>query len=215
MNVCQSLICFFFLTLQDGNIGLINAEIIESTGTEGGNITVRCSFTFSGRRRIFCKDQCKEGDILIDTEEDTAQRGRYSIKCIEGGFPVSKIILYVSIRNLTQSDSGRYRCGLVRDSFSSSYQEIEIRVTDDLPLVLGVCVPVVVVVVVLAVVLLFFYKKRTNHSDGSNQRGNTDITRTEINIYENCPPLSTRADSTYKSLDPASRDPDPIYSTLS
>ncbi|XP_028437629.1 CMRF35-like molecule 8 [Perca flavescens] len=242
MNVCQSLICFFFLTLQDGNIGLINAEIIKSTGTEGGNITVRCSFTSSGKRRIFCKDECKDGDILIETEEDTAQIGRYSIECIEGGFPVSKIIVYVSIRNLTQSDSGRYRCGLVRALFSSSYQEIEIRVTDaptsplrpsspsvpsastlmtsqtsaassDLPLVLGVCVSVVVVV--LAAVLLFLYKKRTKHSDGSNQRGNTDITRTEIDLYENCPPLSTRADSTYQSLDPASRDPDHIYSTLS
>ncbi|XP_039655998.1 uncharacterized protein LOC120558800 isoform X1 [Perca fluviatilis] len=216
MNVCQSLICFFFLTLQDGNIGLINAEIIESRGTEGGNITVRCSFTFSGRRSIFCKDDCKDGDILIETKEDTAQRGRYSIE----NKKISKSSgtnLYLSITNLTQSDSGRYRCGLVRSFlFSPLYQEIEIRITDDLTLVLSVCVPVVVVVVVLlSAVLLFFYKKRTKHSYGSNQRGNTDITRTEINIYENCPPLSTRADSTYKSLDPASRDPDPIYSTLS
>ncbi|XP_039655985.1 uncharacterized protein LOC120558793 isoform X2 [Perca fluviatilis] len=93
MNVCQSLICFFFLTLQDGNIGLINAQIIESTGTEGGDITVGCSFTLPGRRSIF--------------------------------------FLYVSIRNLTPSDSGRYRCGLIRFfPFSSSYLEIEIRVTD-------------------------------------------------------------------------------------
>ncbi|TDH10131.1 hypothetical protein EPR50_G00071870 [Perca flavescens] len=131
MNVCQSLICFFFLTLQDGNIGLINAEIIKSTGTEGGDITVKCSFYFSGKRRIFCKDKCKEGDILINTEEDTAQRGRYSIRYIEGGFPVFKTILYVSIRNLTQSESGWYRCCLVRSfPFSPSYQEIEIRVTD-------------------------------------------------------------------------------------
>ncbi|KAF1389958.1 hypothetical protein PFLUV_G00053090 [Perca fluviatilis] len=131
MNVCQSLICFFFLTLQDGNIGLINAEIIESTGTEGGNITVRCSFTFSGKRRIFCKDKCKDGDILIDTEEDTAQRGRYSIEYKNSIF--SKTVLYVSIIKLNKSDSGQYWCGLERSfSFSSSYQEIEIRVTDAL-----------------------------------------------------------------------------------
>ncbi|XP_039655982.1 cell wall protein DAN4-like isoform X2 [Perca fluviatilis] len=131
MNVCQSLICFFFLTLQDGNIGLINAEIIESTGTEGGNITVRCSFTFPGKRRIFCKDECKDGDILIETEEDTAKKDRYSIEYKEGYIPVFKTILYVSIRNLTQSDSGRYRCGLFRFySSSPSYWEIEIRVTD-------------------------------------------------------------------------------------
>ncbi|XP_031168086.1 CMRF35-like molecule 1 [Sander lucioperca] len=125
MNVCQSLICFFFLTLQDGNIGLINAEIIKSTGTEGGNITVGCSFTFTGKRRIFCKDECKEGDILIETEEDTAQRGRYSIE-----YKNSATVLYVSITKLNKSDSGRYWCRLVRSLFPSSYQEIEIRVTD-------------------------------------------------------------------------------------
>ncbi|KAF1389962.1 hypothetical protein PFLUV_G00053130, partial [Perca fluviatilis] len=122
-------ICFFFLTLQDGNIGLINAEIFESTGTEGGDITVGCSFTFSGKRSIFCKDECKDGDILIETKQYTAQRGRYSIEYKKISF--SEIILYVSIRNLTPSDSGRYRCGLVRYfSSSPSYQEIEIRVTD-------------------------------------------------------------------------------------
>ena len=92
---------FIFLTaLQDGNIGLINAEIIESTGTEGGNITVGCSFTFSGKRRIFCKDECKDGDILIETEEDTAQRGRYSIEYKQ--ISTLSTVLYVSITNLTQ-----------------------------------------------------------------------------------------------------------------
>ncbi|KAF1389960.1 hypothetical protein PFLUV_G00053110 [Perca fluviatilis] len=128
MNVCQSLICFFFLTLQDGNIGLINAEIIERTGTEGGNITVGCSFTFSGRRRIFCKDECKDGDILIDTEEITAQRGRYSIEYKKTS--TFSPILYVSITNLTQSDSGRYRCSLDRFLSPDGNINFEIRVTD-------------------------------------------------------------------------------------
>ncbi|XP_031168976.1 uncharacterized protein LOC116059847 [Sander lucioperca] len=133
MNVCQSLICFFFLTMQKGHIGFINAEIIKSTGTEGGDITVRCPFTFSGKRKIFCKDECKDGDILIKTEDDTAQRGRYSIRYEEGNYLRPEIVLYVSITKLTQSDSGRYRCGLVRFfpfPLPPSYQEIEIRVTD-------------------------------------------------------------------------------------
>ncbi|XP_032364223.1 CMRF35-like molecule 5 [Etheostoma spectabile] len=130
MNVGQSLICFFFLTLQDGKIGLINAKIIKRTGTEGGNITVGCSFTFSGYKRIFCKDKCKKGDILIETEEDTAQRGRYSITYKEGFFPKSNTFVYVSIRNLTQSDSGRYWCGLKRSLSFPSYDEIELRVPE-------------------------------------------------------------------------------------
>ncbi|XP_035864147.1 uncharacterized protein LOC116059240 isoform X2 [Sander lucioperca] len=126
MNVCQSLICFFFLTLQDGNIGLINAEIIESSGTEGGNITVGCSFSFSGYRSIFCKDECKDGDLLIDTKEYTAQNGRYSIEYKK--ISTFSTVLYVSITKLNKSDSGQYWCGLVL--LFPLYQEIEIRVTD-------------------------------------------------------------------------------------
>ncbi|XP_032364049.1 CMRF35-like molecule 9 [Etheostoma spectabile] len=127
MNVGQSLICFFFLTLQDGNIGLINAEIIQRTGTEGGDITIKCTFSIFGNTKIFCKDECEDGDILIETEKDTDHRGRYSIEYIK--ISTFSYVLYVSIRNLTQSDSGRYRWGLVR-SFSSSYCEIELRVPE-------------------------------------------------------------------------------------
>ncbi|XP_078025900.1 uncharacterized protein LOC144464124 isoform X1 [Epinephelus lanceolatus] len=126
MNVCQTLICFFFLSLQD--TGLINAEILKRTETERTNILVPCSFRFSGGRRLFCKEECKDGGILIDTEETTAQSGRYSIEYKEGTFPVSETLLYVSIRNLTKSDSGRYRCHLAR-SFSSDFQ-FEISVKD-------------------------------------------------------------------------------------
>jgi len=110
---------------------LINAQIPILTGTEGGNITVVCPFTFSGRRRLFCKEKCKDGDILIDTDETTAQRGRYSIKYEEGFYPASNTTLNVSITDLTESDSGRYRCGLLRSVLLiPSYSEFEIRVKD-------------------------------------------------------------------------------------
>ncbi|XP_078025897.1 uncharacterized protein LOC144464122 isoform X2 [Epinephelus lanceolatus] len=130
MNVCQTLICFFFLSaLWDTD--LINAQDHIVTGTEGGNITVGCRFTFSGRRRLLCKEECEDGDILIDTDETTAQRGRYSIKYEEGFYPASYTILNVSITNLTESDSGRYSCGLLRSVFFiPSYSEFEIRVKD-------------------------------------------------------------------------------------
>ncbi|XP_075953222.1 uncharacterized protein LOC142955809 isoform X2 [Anarhichas minor] len=129
MDVRQTLICFFFFTLRGRNTGLINAEII-STGTEGGNITVACTFTFSGRKKIFCKQPCEEGDILIETEDVTAQRGRYSITYTEGAFPVRSTVLYVSITKLTKSDTGKYRCGLHRSLPLPSYQDIEIRVEE-------------------------------------------------------------------------------------
>ncbi|XP_038577713.1 endochitinase 2-like isoform X2 [Micropterus salmoides] len=128
MKVHHTLICFFFLTLQDGNTGLINAEILVK---EGGNITRTCFFTFSGGRKIFCKEECEEQDILVETAGDRAQSGRYSIEYKKGSFPVSDTLLYVSIKNLTKSDSGRYRCRLTRFLFPDSYEEFDIRVEDD------------------------------------------------------------------------------------
>ncbi|XP_078026521.1 uncharacterized protein LOC117258072 [Epinephelus lanceolatus] len=158
MNVCQTLICFFFLSaLWDTD--LINAQNSILTGTEGGNITVVCNFKLSGRRRLFCKEECKDGDILIDTDETTAQRGRYSIKYEEGFYPASYTTLNVNITNLTESDSGRYSCGLLRSVFFiPSYSEFEIRVKDGV--VLYVRLTLVVLFIVLSTAVVIFYRKR-------------------------------------------------------
>ncbi|XP_045911409.1 uncharacterized protein LOC123974630 [Micropterus dolomieu] len=128
MKVHRTVICFAFLTLHDGNTGLINAEILVK---QGGNITRACSFKLSGSRKIFCKEECEEQDILVETDGDRAQSGRYSIEYKEGSFPVSDTLLYVSITNLTKSDSGRYRCSLDGYWAPDSYEEFDIRVEDD------------------------------------------------------------------------------------
>ncbi|XP_070765996.1 uncharacterized protein [Enoplosus armatus] len=127
MKVRHTWICFFVLTLRDGNTELIGAKT--RRGTEGGNITVGCSFFFSGERRIFCKNKCKEKDILVDTTGDRAQRGRYSIDYVEGSL-LSSALLYVSITNLKRSDSGWYRCSLERSWGTDSSEEFEIRVEE-------------------------------------------------------------------------------------
>ncbi|XP_045912567.1 uncharacterized protein LOC123975285 [Micropterus dolomieu] len=112
MKVRHTLICFFFLSLQDGNTGLTNAQIPSvHTGTEGGDITVRCSFSSPGSSMFFCKRECKPEDILIHTTGVRDQRGRYSIT-YEGGYSLYSKYVFVSIIQLTKSDSGRYRCGL-------------------------------------------------------------------------------------------------------
>ncbi|XP_036959091.1 uncharacterized protein LOC119022395 isoform X4 [Acanthopagrus latus] len=128
MKVHQMLICIFILSLQDGNTGLINAQTI--TVTEGGNITHVCSFSFSGSRKIFCKEGCEEKDILVETTGDRAQRGRYSIEWKEADHLLAYSVLYVSITNLTKSDSGRYTCRVDRGILSN--KEFEIRVEDAL-----------------------------------------------------------------------------------
>ncbi|XP_047438354.1 uncharacterized protein DDB_G0271670-like isoform X2 [Mugil cephalus] len=118
---------FFFLALQDGNTGLFNGRI--HPGKVGGNITVGCSFSLYGSRRLFCRNKCKEGNILIDTTEDKAQRDRYSIEYINTGV-LSADTLYVSITQLKKSDSGQYRCYLERSFSPDSSEDFKITVTE-------------------------------------------------------------------------------------
>uniref|UniRef100_A0A8C7XDK6 Uncharacterized protein n=1 Tax=Oryzias sinensis TaxID=183150 RepID=A0A8C7XDK6_9TELE len=63
-----------------------------------------CYLTFSGSRKLLCKETCEEGNILIDTYGDEDQRGRYSIK-YEHRY-IGSSILDVTITKLTKSDSG-------------------------------------------------------------------------------------------------------------
>ncbi|KAM8863419.1 uncharacterized protein AB9W97_018262 [Spinachia spinachia] len=125
MNIFDTLFWFFFFTL--GGRGLINAEILLRTGEEGGNVTVGCDFTFPGSKRIFCREPCEQGDILIETDQATAESGRYSLEYKKESFWTSSV-LYVSITKLKKSDAGKYRCGFDRSFLLSSYVEFELTV---------------------------------------------------------------------------------------
>ncbi|XP_074500909.1 uncharacterized protein LOC141773121 [Sebastes fasciatus] len=125
MKVCHTLICCFFLSLQDGNNSLVNAQTTVYTGTEGEDVRVKCSSSLSGIRNGFCKEQCKQKDILIVTSDVRAQRGRYSIEWNKKQGTILGDVS-VTITQLIKSDSGRYRCGR---SFST-FEQIEIIVVD-------------------------------------------------------------------------------------
>ncbi|XP_053280081.1 uncharacterized protein LOC128441965 isoform X1 [Pleuronectes platessa] len=118
MNVCYTLICCFFL--YD-----VSAEILTYSANEGGNIRVEYPFYWDYGRRMFCRGRCEAGDVLIETEENEARNGRYSIKYEPGYY---KGDLSVTITQLRKSDSGTYQFGLRR--FSSLYREFKILVTD-------------------------------------------------------------------------------------
>ncbi|XP_038127173.1 uncharacterized protein LOC119773994 [Cyprinodon tularosa] len=126
MKVCYTLICILFLTLQDG-------ETVETyRGTEGGSITVRCEFKNSGSRRFLCKETCEGRNILINTNEDMFQSGRYSIRYDHRG---KSNYLIVSITKLKKSDSGRYQCRLDHSSYifwtESHCDDFILSVTED------------------------------------------------------------------------------------
>ncbi|XP_038577607.1 CMRF35-like molecule 1 [Micropterus salmoides] len=104
-----------------GNSGFIR------TGIEGGDMKIGCSDTVYGKQKFLCKGECKkEEDIIIETDENRAQSGRYSIEYIEG----SVFGLYVTITQVTKSDSGQYRCGYGRALSQDSYRTLQIIVID-------------------------------------------------------------------------------------
>ncbi|XP_030278825.1 uncharacterized protein LOC115584975 isoform X2 [Sparus aurata] len=122
MAVHHTLMCFFFLSLLDGVSGQIFVY-----AAEGGDVEVTVSFIQSGNTKFFCKEECKEEDVLIETTKDTAQSGRYTIKYSEthrGEYLVS-----VTITNVTKSDSGGYRSGFKHRTYSL-YHEFKINVED-------------------------------------------------------------------------------------
>uniref|UniRef100_A0A3B3HDX5 Immunoglobulin domain-containing protein n=1 Tax=Oryzias latipes TaxID=8090 RepID=A0A3B3HDX5_ORYLA len=102
---------------------LVDAETNIYTKREGEDITIRCNLTFSGSRKLLCKETCEEGNILIETYGDEDQRGRYSIK-YEYRY-IRSSFLDVTITKLTKSDSGLYTCSSsVAVIHSNSPQEL-------------------------------------------------------------------------------------------
>ncbi|KAF3696447.1 Polymeric immunoglobulin receptor [Channa argus] len=107
MKILHTLICCFFLSLQDGNFNFVNAQTF--TRIKGTIIRVQCPFSSFGRRKYLCKEPCEQ-NILIETTNFNAQSGRYSIRYKKGSN------LHVTITQLTGSDTGQYRCGLGNDN---------------------------------------------------------------------------------------------------
>ncbi|XP_039463699.1 polymeric immunoglobulin receptor-like isoform X2 [Oreochromis aureus] len=128
MKVHHTLICFFFLSLQDGNPEVTNAQIL-SYGVIGGNVTVPLVFQSSGTWKMFCREDCEGENILIKTTDVRAQTGRYSIEYKRES---TVYVLSVSISKLTESDSGQYSCGLGGSSSSASYERFGVFVAEAL-----------------------------------------------------------------------------------
>ncbi|XP_026189160.1 polymeric immunoglobulin receptor-like isoform X2 [Mastacembelus armatus] len=176
----------------------------------GGDLTVACSFTLSGSWKLFCKGQCDGEDALVRTEADSATSDRYSIEYTRASG--RGVVLFVTITQLRQSDSGWYSCALDRNVLPASSWEFNVIVTDDV--LLTVVLVLVIVIILSSLAVLIVWIRRRPRPCGLTTRGNPDGTNMQIDSldYENQPPVSTGEESTYLSLDPASRDQ--IYSTL-
>ncbi|XP_023286898.1 mucin-5AC-like isoform X3 [Seriola lalandi dorsalis] len=131
MNIHHVLLFCFLSALCGGNSGLVSAKPPIFTGPEGGHGTISCHLNVSGSRKFFCREECKEEDILIRTDKFSAKSGRYSIRYKNKGSSGGSI-LSVTITNLTQSDSGQYRCGLGTSAVPDLFEDFEVRISDAL-----------------------------------------------------------------------------------
>ncbi|XP_014834975.1 PREDICTED: polymeric immunoglobulin receptor-like [Poecilia mexicana] len=93
----------------------------------GSSLTVACFFEDSGRKRLFCRGGCGKDEVLVQTDAVRADRGRYSIEYDKRR---NAAVVLVTITQLTQSDSGRYRCKLDRAIRSDLDRDFSITVTD-------------------------------------------------------------------------------------
>ncbi|XP_030278803.1 uncharacterized protein LOC115584964 isoform X4 [Sparus aurata] len=108
--------------LSDGNTRFFSTDI------EGENITLPCLDTVYSKQKFLCKDDCKtEEDIIIETDANRAQSGRYSIEYREG----STFGLYVIITNASQMDTGWYKCGYGRALSPDSSYRVPVLVIGD------------------------------------------------------------------------------------
>ncbi|KAK2850840.1 hypothetical protein Q5P01_007116 [Channa striata] len=121
------LFCFLSAAFCGGNTGTVSGQLSTYTGAAGGNGTMKCYLPVSGNTKFFCKEECQ--NVVTVTDGVTAKSGRYSITY--RNVSLKTVILSVNFINLTQTDSGRYRCGLGKTFVApDSYWNFEIRVSD-------------------------------------------------------------------------------------
>ncbi|CAI5659871.1 unnamed protein product [Oreochromis niloticus] len=196
---------------------LAKKDVFYRIVTKGEEVTHICSVMFYGLRQFFCKNECKnEGEILIDTTNNKAVSGRYSIEYRPGSTPG----LYATITQVTKSDTGRYICGYGNPLSPDSYQSLNILVIDDSnppastpqtatqseSVTAGVSTHcpdsswLLVVrasldgVLLMAVFLMLFYISKTRRNFGLNTREND--TNMELSVgYENWDPTSKHDES--------------------
>ncbi|KAF3696445.1 Polymeric immunoglobulin receptor [Channa argus] len=120
MKIHHILFCCFLSALMDANTSITIYQ-----KKEGTNFKIQWQLPPSESTKFLCRNECKDDDILIKTKDNRAENGSYTIEYKNTSS--SKGVLHVNIKNLTKSDSGRYRCGL---GTFSLYREFEVRVVN-------------------------------------------------------------------------------------
>ena len=116
--------CWLFLFSTELSFGKTH---FYRTDIEGEQITLGCPHTVYSKEKFLCKGECKTvEDIIIETDGNRAQSGRYHIIYLER----SIFGLYVKITNVSKSDTGWYQCGYGRPLSPHSSNAFTVLVID-------------------------------------------------------------------------------------
>ncbi|KAK9981717.1 hypothetical protein ABG768_001241 [Culter alburnus] len=106
---------------------------ISVTGYSGGGVMIRCKYNrgYTANKKYFCKEQwsgCKD-QIKTDEKNKWVQSGRFSLYD-----NTSSGVFNVTIRDLTELDSGTYQCGVDVSLGGDFYTEVNLNVIRDQPI---------------------------------------------------------------------------------
>lgn len=117
----EGIVLYITAGLFDKNTHLINAQY---TKVEGEEFRIKLDHEVpAGSRKYICRNDTEKEDILIETTENRAESGRYIIR-----YDISDKKVHAVIKELTQSDSGRYKIGVSNSSSQNLFQEVELKV---------------------------------------------------------------------------------------
>uniref|UniRef100_A0A8C4ZBM9 Immunoglobulin V-set domain-containing protein n=1 Tax=Gadus morhua TaxID=8049 RepID=A0A8C4ZBM9_GADMO len=98
-------------------------EDLTVKGSVGGTVRIKCTHTNArSNAKYFCKETCRDKDVLITSETRRSDRPKYSIEDKGNAF-------FTTIRNLQLKDTGNYRCGIDRFGFDT-YVRVHLKVND-------------------------------------------------------------------------------------
>ncbi|XP_047463430.1 uncharacterized protein LOC125021407 [Mugil cephalus] len=99
--------------------GVVSRQPRVYSATKGGEITIGCTISLQPlNRKFLCREECNK--YIIDTNDMAAMSSKYKINYL------SNTLFNVTILELTESDSGRYRCGVGRQNDVNTCLEFEI-----------------------------------------------------------------------------------------
>ncbi|XP_051560903.1 CMRF35-like molecule 1 isoform X2 [Myxocyprinus asiaticus] len=113
--------CILWLCMFLSEIKTSTTDDISAYGYMEQNITISCSFTWAhSNRKYFCRDPCKDRDILVKSEHSLIRR--FKLKDFKNG------TFIVTITELQESDSGVYWCAVERFGVDS-YHKVTVNVS--------------------------------------------------------------------------------------